>query len=166
MSDICEDKTSPYDIRPSDAKLIGAAKSLGHKLASISGCTEEQRNAITAMLTFLENLPAPPPPQFNAEFGFQVECESVTPETPLCRGWNVSVCRSCFEIGSFYSDAFCNDDFEEFEFEFEWMVCPGKPNLNGDFNLVPWINQVFDPESLVSDGYRLLIDASVWKVVN
>ncbi|MCX8038794.1 MAG: hypothetical protein N3D11_17435 [Candidatus Sumerlaeia bacterium] len=155
MIDCCEDKTSPYEIRPEDAGLINAAIALGEQLYDFPEATLQQREAISQMLTFLRRLPAPPPPELHGEFGFELQ-----PDNDSCDGghfgcWSVSVCRAMFEIFS------CGqDDFDEFS----WNLCPGHPNRNELSKADTWIKQTSNPRALMLPGQRLVIEASTWSV--
>jgi hypothetical protein len=117
------------------------------------------------VLASLENLPAPSVPGINGKFGFSIEPKSFTPEIPLYRSWCVSVSPDCLEIFSIYTDESSGDILDGLEFEFEWMLCVGKKNLNDDCNIAAWIADLSEPVSLLSPGFRLVIEASTGKVV-
>jgi len=73
MTDCCQDKTSPYEIRPEESALFDAAIVFGDWLADFPLANREEIAAIREMQTFLRNLPSAPPPNFNAEYGFRIE---------------------------------------------------------------------------------------------
>ena len=150
MSDCCQDKISPYDIRPDEEKLIRAAIGLGEWLASQAEATEPQKAAIAQMLAFLRNLPAPPPPGLHGEFGFEFAHPN-----GHSGAWSVSVGRAMFEI-------FCcgRDDLPEFS----WLLCPGAVNHNDLSCADHWIAQVSDPHALAIPDHPFVIEASTWSV--
>lgn len=156
MEDCCKDKTSPYDIRPEEKKLIEAAIGLADWLAARSEVTGEQLNAIFEMRSFLKNLPSSPPPGFNAEIGFSFESDD-DPDQGEFGCWGVSVCRAGFEI--FF---FNKDDADEFE----WILCPGETNRNSLKYAQAWIDQVADPVRQLPQGHRFVIEASTWSTDN
>lgn len=165
MKDTCKDKTSLYEIRQIDDALIKATKCLGNFLLSHPQCTVEQKDAIGGMLSFLNNLPLPPGIDFNGEFGFEIKPENSSNVAPIERSWFVSVCRACFEIGSVYTDSSSDDDLCGLKHEFEWCVCPGEKNRNGNYNADLWIAQVSNPLLLLTSGYHLEIEASAWTMI-
>lgn len=150
MRDCCQDKSSPYDIRQEEGKLIRAAISLGEWLASQDEATEPQRVAIAKMLAFLRNLPDPPPLDLHGEFGF----EFVHPNGDSCT-WTVCVCRTMFEI-------FCcgRDDLPQLR----WLLYPGEVNRNDLSKADAWISQVSDPHALAIPNHSFVIEASTWTV--
>lgn len=155
MHDCCQDKASPYDIRPEEEKLIQAAIGLGEWLAAQPESTAPQRAAIVQMLAFLRNLPAPPPAGLHGEFGF----EFVHNNLDIGHGgaWSVSVCRAMFEI-------FCcaRDDLPEFS----WVLCPGAVNKNDLITVEAWIAQVSNPRKLAIPEHSMAIEASTWAVAS
>ncbi len=151
IRDCCQDKTSPYDIRPEDKPLIDAAINLGEWLSNQAITSDEEKSAIQKMLTFLNNLPSPPPEGLNAEFGFFFE--SINPNAVSHGGtWSVSVCRGMFEM---YSVPVDEDD------EFSWLLCPGIENQNSLYNSDTWIRQISNPNALAVDKHKLTLEASV-----
>lgn len=155
MTDCCEHKTSPYDIRPDDSVLIDAAIRLGEWLYSYQQTTQQQREAISLMLAFLRNLPAPPLAGLHGEFGFQFESEDETIDEGHYGSWKVCVCRSMFEMFG------CGrDDLPELS----WLLCPGHSNRNDMSHAAAWATQVANPMSLVQPGQRLVVEASTWSI--
>jgi len=153
-SDYCKDKTSPYDLRPEDAELFQTAIDFGERLSRHSLATIENRQAIAKMLEFLRNLPNPPPPKLHGEFGFMIVPDEG--DGGHAGSWTVSVCRALLEI-------FCcgRDDLPEYS----WELCPGRENLNIYTNAKEWIKQIGDPDSLITPGHHLKIEASTWSIV-
>lgn len=155
MDDICNDKTSLYDIRLEDGSLINAAICLGEWLAMQAEATEAQRSAIAKIIVFLRNLPNPPPPDLHGEFGFEFQPNAKSKCTNNSGFWTVSVCRGMLEIFS------CGRDNST---EFSWLLCPGTRNTNELSNASDWINQVSDPFKLMPPDHKLVIEASTWNV--
>ena len=155
MVDCCQDKISPYDIRPQETALIGAAIGLGEWLANLPEATESERAAIAQMLVFLRELPSPPPPGFNAEFGFRYDPKDQ--DRGHNGSWTVSVCRAAFEI-------FCCGRSELPEFE--WFLCPGAVNQNDLSAAGEWIAQVSSPRALAIPDHSMVIEASTWAVTS
>jgi hypothetical protein len=150
LNDCCQDKISPYDMRPEEDKLIRAAIDLGKWLESQVEATESQKAAIAKMLTFLRNLPEPPPIDLHGEFGFEI----AHPDD-YYSSWSVSVCRAMFEI------CCCSQNDLP---EFSWVLCPGAIN-NNDLTIADeWIAQVSKPHLLLTPNSYFVIEASTWSV--
>lgn len=154
LRDCCQDKTSPYDIRPAETGLFRAAIELAERLLE-HDVTDLQRGAITEMLAFLRNLPAPPPAGLNGEFGFELQSESDVSDGGHAGAWVVCVCRGLLEVFS--------SGYEPLT-DFSWELCPGKPNQNDLSHAHEWIKQVADPYSLLPEGHRLVVEAETWAV--
>ncbi|MDT4825828.1 hypothetical protein FQZ97_591210 [compost metagenome] len=150
----CQDKISPYDIRPSEAGLIGAAIGLAEWLLKheIGG---SQRFAISEMLAFLRNLPEPPPVGLNGEFGFEFQPIPEEPGGEHAGVWVVSVCRGMFEIISSGCEPLA---------EFSWELCPGQLNRNDLSHAGEWVEQVAEPYRGLPEGHRLVVEAATWAV--
>ncbi|MFC4861224.1 hypothetical protein ACS8MQ_08800 [Pseudomonas sp. MAHUQ-62] len=152
--DYCQDKTSQYDIRPAETDLMHAAIALAERLLEYQ-LTASQRSAITEMLAFLRNLPAPPPAGLNGEFGFEFRLDSEQDDGGHAGAWMICVCRGLFEVfGSGYEPLT----------GFSWELCPGKPNRNDLTHAHKWIEQVTDPYGLLPKGHQLIIAAETWTV--
>lgn len=152
--DCCQDKTSPYDVRPDEADLFSAAIALGERLLEHQLATS-QRSAITEMLTFLRNLPAPPPAGLNGEFGFEFRSEYDEDAGGHSGAWMISVCRGLFEIFS--------SGYESLT-RFSWELCPGKPNRNDLTHARAWIEQVTNPYTLLPVEHHFIVEAETWVV--
>ncbi len=117
VRDCCQDKASPYDISLAEADLFRAAIGLAEQLLE-QDVNDLQREAITAMLAFLRNLPAPPPAGFNGEFGFEFQQKSAESDGSQAGAWVVCVYRGLFELFSSGCEPLL---------AFSWELCPGKP---------------------------------------
>lgn len=153
MTDCYEDKTSPYDIRLEDAGLIRAALDLGERLCAFPETTQKQKEAITTMLAFLRNLPAPQPGGFSGEFGFRFEAKDESLDCGHFGSWCVGVYRGQFEIFS------CGRDERT---ELAWELSPGQENLNDMTTAATWAAQVANPRALLLPDQRLVVEASTW----
>jgi len=151
----CKDKTSPYDIRPEDGPLISAAIKLGELLQTYEEATQEQKDAIAAILTFLRNLPAQAPVGLHGDFGFDFVADDETWDHGIHGSWFVSLYRGGFEIGCVPLEGLP---------EFAWELCPGWKNLNRMDTAGEWITQVLDPRSLLLPGKRFRIQAKTISV--
>ena len=157
MSDFCQNKTSPYDIRNEDKPLIKAAIGFADWLAARPDVTAAQIKAINEMRLFLQRLPAPPPPHLHGEFGFESHADDASLDHGHLGCWTVSVCRAMLEI--FY---IINEESDGFS----WELCPGHVNRNDLANANDWIEQVSSPEKLLPAGQHIVIQASTWSVVD
>jgi hypothetical protein len=155
MTDCCQDKTSPYQIREEEWKLFEAAIRFGDWLAEFPAITGDEIKAIRDMQNFLQNLPSAPPPGLHGEFGFRVESISGGPDLGHFGCWSVSVCRAMLEV------YFCSDDNIP---EFEWLLCPGCENTNDLRDVDKWIDQISAPFSLLGEDQQLVVEASTWQV--
>lgn len=153
MTDCCQDKTSPYDIRPEENDLFEAAIVLGDWLADFPSAKREEIVAIREMQAFLRSLPSAPPPNFNAEYGFRIETSN--DEIGHFGSWSVSICRAMLEV------CCCAHETEP---EFEWVLCPGWKNDNDLRFAKDWIRQVSDPLKLIGKDQVIVIQASKWSV--
>jgi len=155
LTDVCQDKILPYDVRETEYALIEAAIGLANWLTARPEVTEKQLEAVNLMRLFLQNLPAPPPLDLNEDFGFEIQPDDPEWDGGHLGSWAVSVCRAMFEI-------FCvgRDDLSEFS----WELCPGRLNRNDLSNAIAWIEQVAAPEKLLLPGQRIVIEASTWSV--
>ncbi|THD06660.1 hypothetical protein [Rhodanobacter lindaniclasticus] len=95
MVDFRQEKTAHYDIRAEESQLIEAVLGLADWLAAQAETTGSQLAAIDKMRVFLRNLPAPPPPEFNGEFGFSFDHDD--PDIGHAGCWMVSVYRGMLE---------------------------------------------------------------------
>lgn len=148
MKDCCEDKTSPYDIRPEDAAI-----GLAERLSLFEESTLEQKIAISQILAFLRNLPAPPVAGLHGEFGFRIELEGEAVDAGHLGSWCVSVCRAMFEIFS------CGREGLPM---LSWLLCPGHKNANTIVHADEWAAQVENPKALLMPGQRLVVEALTW----
>jgi len=155
MTDCCQDKTSPYEIRPEDHDLFAAAIAFGDWLAEVPSASSSEIAAIREMQSFLRSLPSAPPPDFNAEFGFRIESNNENDDQGHFGSWSVSVCRAMLEIGC------CGHDTEP---EFSWLLCPGWKNDNNLQFAQDWIKQVANPLALIGKNQLLVVEASRWSV--
>lgn len=153
--DICKDKTAPYDIRRADADLIDAAKGLGRWLAVQPQATDQQREALAAMISFLDNLPAPSP-GFNGDFDFEIQTEANAADGGDSGCWSVGVCRGFLEIFSTGRRRGTSN--------LTWTLCPGAVNANDISEISRWCAEVSDPCALLAPGDRLVINAFTWQV--
>lgn len=156
MKDFCQDKVSPYNLKPEEAALFKAAIGLADWLVARPDATPAQLDAIGRIRQFLQDLPKPPPLDLHGEFGFEILPDDDTWDGGHLGAWEVSVCRAMFEI--YYAG---NDEGPEFS----WILCPGCQNHN-DMTYAPdWIQRVSDPMKLLQPGQRLILQASTWNVV-
>lgn len=116
----------------------------------------EQIQALLEMKNFLINLPKPPTDTLNGEFGFEIVPDDKNWNGDHLGSWAASIGRAMFEIFSVGDD--------EFE-EFTWELCPGMENHNNLSHAELWISQVSNPEALLAPGQKLVIDTSLWQVV-
>lgn len=153
--DYCQDKTSPYDIRPDETAMLRAAIGLAERLLEHE-LADPQRRAITEMLTFLRNLPAPPPAGLNGEFGFEFQPDSGESDGGHAGAWVVSVSRGLFEVFSSGYEPLTG---------FSWVLCPGKPNQNDLTHANEWIEQVADPYGVLPERHHLVVEAVTQMVI-
>lgn len=152
--DYCQDKTSLYDIRPAEAGLFRAAIELAERLLE-HDVIDLQHSAITEMLAFLRNLPAPPPAGLNGEFGFEFKPDSGDSDGGHAGAWVVCVYGGLFEVFS---------SGDEPPMGFSWELCPGKLNKNDLSYAHDWIEQVADPYGVLPEGHHLAVEAVTWTV--
>jgi len=154
MSPICKDKTSQYDIRPDDLPLIKASIQLGKWIAARPEITPDELCAVNQVLDILNNLPNPPPVDFDGGFEFQI-----LPLDELWDGgnylglWSVDIDHSFIEISSCFPDD---------QNEFGWSLCPGESNRNNPSYAEDWIKEVSDPEKLLLPDLGIFILAETW----
>ena len=139
-------------MRPEDAPLIHAAIQLGEWLYVQPGTDQLQQTAIAAMLTFLRNLPNPPPAGLHGEFGFEYQSND---ESGHSGCWTVCVCRALFEICSCGLDHITG---------FSWELCSGHKNMNDLTYAEKWISQVANPYKHLPPEHTFVIEASTWSV--
>ena len=153
MTDCCQDKTSPYEIRPQEKDLFAAAIVFGDWLAEFPTASHHEIAAIMEMQTFLRNLPAAPPPDFNAEYGFQIETSNE--EMGHFGSWSVSICRAMLEV------ICCGHETEP---EFAWLLCPSWKNNNDLRFAKDWMRQVSDPLKVIGNDQSIVIQVSKWSI--
>ena len=140
-----------------DKVLIESAIQLCQHLIASPVCTEEQRFLLTKAIDLIGRLPLPLNYEGDIQIVAQLFPDGTNSLANLKRWWRVNVADKWLFISSWYDDPRLDQD-EEDEFEFDWELRDGVPEIRSDTTPALWLNQINNFRELIEPGYKLTIE--------